>query len=95
MSFNAGPQPLVPDGLENNPKAIDLRTIGYVDEVTGSMKRSMLLQWYTVIACSFIFFLCFVTGESSIILAPFVQQSGVESFCLPRCRDLEVLSPST
>lgn len=49
-------------------KPISLKTIGYVtkNEITDLMWKVLVLQWYTVTACSVIFFLCFATGKSRL-----------------------------
>jgi hypothetical protein len=64
-SYTSGPQPFIHKD-QKEAKSIDLRTIGYIplETMTGSKKRTMYLQWYTVVACSIVFFFCFATGES-------------------------------
>jgi len=64
-SYTAGPQPFFHKD-QKETKSIDLQTIGYIplEMITGNKKRTMYLQWYTVVACSIVFFFCFATGES-------------------------------
>lgn len=63
-SYQAGPQPF--NRANREDKHIDLKTIGHVPKsiVNGNTQRTMYLQWYTVAACSIVFFLCFATGKS-------------------------------
>lgn len=65
IAYISGPSPL---GKNTSTKPISLKTIGYVtkSEVTDLIWKVLLLQWYTVAACSFIFFVCFATGESQL-----------------------------
>ena len=62
-SYHSGPQPFNKDVHED--KHIDMRTIGLISNelVTGKIQRTLYLQWYTVVACSIVFFFCFATGE--------------------------------
>jgi pheromone a factor receptor len=65
ISYANGPQPFAKGPSVGGP--INLATVGVVTEsmVTPDMRRSMLLQWYTVVACSIVFFFCFATGKPS------------------------------
>ncbi|KAJ9110982.1 hypothetical protein QFC20_002749 [Naganishia adeliensis] len=65
IAYISGPSPL----SKNMPsKPISLKTIGYVtkNEITDLMWKVLVLQWYTVTACSVIFFLCFATGSETV-----------------------------
>lgn len=61
ISYTNGPSPLSKITL---PKPISLKTIGYIpkSEISDSIWQVVLLQWYTVTACSIVFFFCFATG---------------------------------
>lgn len=63
MSYTRGPSPL---SRNTGAKAINLTEIGYItpEMKTPTMWMVMMLQWNTVVACSIVFFFCFVTGES-------------------------------
>jgi hypothetical protein len=62
ISYTNGPSPL---SKNTPPKPISLSVIGYVpkSEIIDSQWNVVLLQWYTVTACSIVFFFCFATGE--------------------------------
>ncbi|KAJ9110981.1 hypothetical protein QFC20_002748 [Naganishia adeliensis] len=65
ISYTNGPSPL---SKNTPPKPISLNTIGYIpkSDITDSIWKVMLLQWYTVTACSVIFFFCFATGAETV-----------------------------
>lgn len=62
-SYHSGPQPFNKDVHED--KHIDMKTIGHIPSelVTGKVLRTLYLQWYTVAACSIVFFFCFASGK--------------------------------
>jgi hypothetical protein len=62
ISYTNGPSPL---SKNTPPKPISLSVIGYVpkSEIIDSQWNVVLLQWYTVTACSIVFFFCFATGK--------------------------------
>lgn len=62
-AYTNGPQPL--GHLGDPKKSLKLVSTLTRDEISATSWKVQLLQWYTVTACSFIFFVCFATSESS------------------------------
>ena len=78
MSFEAGPQPLGHLG----PPEHDLSRIEQLSwsQLSTGNKRVLNLQWFTVIACSVVFFLCFATSKPRLsALKPALILTGTET----------------
>jgi pheromone a factor receptor len=61
MSFQNGPQPLGQRGDPTSNLTIIERV--FLNQMSPKNKTVMNLQFFTVIACSYVFFLCFATSE--------------------------------
>jgi pheromone a factor receptor len=62
-AYTNGPQPIGNRGKpHHNLHLVESITRDQIGKTSGNIQ---LLQWYTVTACSIVFFLCFVTGERS------------------------------
>lgn len=61
MSFQNGPQPMGNRG----PPTRNMRIIEQIawNEVSDSGRKVLNLQYFTVVACSIVFFFCFATSE--------------------------------